>query len=173
MTDLPASIAALFDEETAAPPPAGWYPLTYGAGFHQMLGPVYGGRRNGRILIGFRCLKRHLNPLGICHGGVTASFCDYQGLCAQKELQYRSFLVPTVSLAIEYLAAIPYGAWVEGQGDMVSNAGNMAFSHFTGRVGSETVFQSRGVFMIRPIPDAVGLELLRNIEAGGIDAASD
>ena len=66
--------------------------------------------------LGFRVEKRHTNPLGICHGGMLASFCDMLLPISihrkSKEVGLR--FLPTINLQLDYLAPAPLGAWVEG-----------------------------------------------------------
>ncbi|MCZ7561007.1 MAG: PaaI family thioesterase [Burkholderiaceae bacterium] len=60
---------------------------------------------------------RHTDPMGICHGGMMASFCDrLLPLVAHRKVPEigRQFL-PTISLQIGYLAPSVTGFWVQGE----------------------------------------------------------
>ncbi|WP_237481089.1 PaaI family thioesterase [Lichenibacterium dinghuense] len=86
-------------------------------------------RRIGAALaLGFRVGPEHLNPGGRCHGGVLASFCDVQLAFAvlHDTPDLHTTILPTVNLALDYLAAVPRGAWVQGIGGTISVTRNLA-----------------------------------------------
>ena len=56
--------------------PAGFEPLASGGEFIAANGPLYLYHQGDVVKLGFRVESRHTNPLGICHGGMMASFCD-------------------------------------------------------------------------------------------------
>ena len=47
-------------------------------------GPLYARWSGERLQLGFRVEHRHTNPLGICHGGMMASFADMLLPCAAQ-----------------------------------------------------------------------------------------
>src|SRR5262245_43611952 len=97
-----------------APPPAGFTRLPIGGEFITANGPLW-ERLGGPVYqLGFRVEARHTNSMGICHGGMMASFCDMLlPLAALRGVEsLRTRFLPTVSLQLDYLAPAPRGAWV-------------------------------------------------------------
>ncbi|MDE2277802.1 MAG: PaaI family thioesterase, partial [Burkholderiales bacterium] len=56
--------------------PPGFKPVTVGGAFVAQNGPLYVLHEGPVVKLGFRVEARHCNPMGICHGGMLASFCD-------------------------------------------------------------------------------------------------
>ena len=97
--------------------PEGFAPLTLPGEFVSINGPLYVCERGGKVQLGFRVERRHTNPMGICHGGMTASFCDMLlpiGALRQRPEIGPRFL-PTVNLQIDYLAPAPLDSWPRTQ----------------------------------------------------------
>lgn len=93
---------------TAENVPAGFVAIALAIGYNAGFGPSYVDAVGGKV--GFRVAERHLNPVGLCHGGAIATFADLQVVAAG---QYHEGHKPTVSLTIDYVAPAPLGAWVE------------------------------------------------------------
>jgi uncharacterized protein (TIGR00369 family) len=73
-------------------------------------GPLYGRLSGDSISLGFRVEQRHTNPMGICHGGMLATFVDMLVPCTAMYTsgRERRFL-PTISLQIDYLGPSKLG----------------------------------------------------------------
>ena len=56
--------------------PPGFSALPTLGGFIAANGPLYLRHEGDRVQLGFRVEARHVNPLGVCHGGMLATFCD-------------------------------------------------------------------------------------------------
>ena len=112
------------------PPPEGFRPLAATPERARGYDPIaFFGKRVGTALaLGFRVGPEHLNPGGRCHGGVIASFCDIQLAFAilYETPDLRTTILPTINLNLDYLAAVPPGAWVQGIGGLVSVTRNFA-----------------------------------------------
>lgn len=111
--------------------PSGFGALSIGGDFIGINGPLYLRRAGERVQLGFRVEKRHTNPLGICHGGMMASFCDMLlPFCAHRQrAEVRDRFLPTISLQVDYLAPAPLGAWVQGEADVLRVTGSLVFAH--------------------------------------------
>ena len=110
--------------------PAGFALLRVGGEFIAVNGPFYLRRDGDRVQLGFRVEPRHTNPMGICHGGMMASFCDMLlPLVAHRQVPEigRRFL-PTISLQIDYLAPSATGAWVQGEAQVLRTTRSMVFA---------------------------------------------
>ncbi len=97
--------------------PEGFHPRRFGDGFIGVNGPLYVRRIDSALQLGFRVERRHCNMMGICHGGMMATFCDMLLPISAHVLstEIGNRFLPTISLQIDYLAASPLGAWVQGE----------------------------------------------------------
>jgi uncharacterized protein (TIGR00369 family) len=144
---------------TAAPSPAtdpdipeGFKPRRFGDGFIASNGPLYVKKLERGVLIGFRVEPRHCNPMGICHGGMIATFCDMllpiSAHHLSDELSQR--FLPTISLQVDYLAPSPKGAWVQGEGQLLRSTRSLVFMQGLVTADGQAVARASGVFKIGP-----------------------
>ncbi len=88
------------------------------------------------MVMGFRVLPHHVNPLDICHGGMLATFADILLACsAMYRVDARGRILPTISLQMDFLAGAPLGAWVEGRSEILRTTRSMVFSQ--GRITAD------------------------------------
>ncbi len=133
-------------------PPPGFVPLDMGGEFIAHNGPMYIRHSpqydGGQVKLGFRVEARHSNALGICHGGMMASFCDMLLPVTAHRLSGEpgDRFLPTISLQIDYLAATPQGAWVEGQAEVLRNTGSLLFVQGLVTADGEPVARVSGIF---------------------------
>ena len=136
----------------ATPPdiPAGFKPRQFGEGFIEINGPLYTRRSERGLQMGFRVETRHTNPMGICHGGMMATFCDM--LCPMtahvvcKEATGR--FLPTINLQIDYLSSAPLGAWVQGEAEVLRVTRNMVFMQGLVTADGVNVARVSGIFKL-------------------------
>jgi uncharacterized protein (TIGR00369 family) len=103
----------------------------------------------GRFQLGFRVEPRHTNPMGICHGGMMASFCDMLlPMSAHRDPAVGFRFLPTISLQIDYLAMTPLGAWVQGEGQVLRSTRSMVFAQGLVTADGAPVARVSGVFKI-------------------------
>ena len=130
--------------------PPGYRPIPMGGDFIGINGPLYLRHDGDLVLMGFRVEPRHTNPMGICHGGMMASFCDMLLPLSihRKSPEVGMRFLPTISLQIDYLAPAPTGAWVEGEAQVLRVTRTMVFAQ--GLVHADGVPAARvsGVFKI-------------------------
>ena len=132
--------------------PEGFTPLTIGGEFIVANGPLFERVDGGAYRLGFRVERRHTNTMGICHGGMMATFCDMLlpiTAFRSSEALHGRFL-PTVSLQVDYLAPAPLGAWVEGEAQVLRITRSMAFVQGLVRAEGQVVARVSGVFKIGP-----------------------
>ena len=101
--------------------PEGFTRQTIGGEFIVANGPLYERFDAGVYRLGFRVEARHCNTMGICHGGMMATFCDMLlPLAAHRQVPQIShrFLL-TISLQVDYLAPSPTGTWVQGEAQVL------------------------------------------------------
>ena len=123
--------------------PEGFRARDFGDGFIGVNGPLYARRTDGGLQLGFRVEKRHCNPMGICHGGMMASFADMLLPISvhrkSKEVGLR--FLPTINLQIDYLAPAPLGAWIEGEAQVLRVTRSMVFTQ--GLISADGVLAAR------------------------------
>ncbi len=151
--------------ETLSPPPAfvtlpvpeGFKPRRFGEGFIEVNGPLYTRRSEGGIQMGFRVEPRHTNPMGICHGGMMATFCDM--LCPMtahvvcKEATGR--FLPTINLQIDYLSGSPLGAWVQGEAQVLRVTRSLIFMQGLVTADGANVARVSGIFKLGALFDGL------------------
>lgn len=130
--------------------PAGFAVLRLGGDFVKANGPLYESFEGEAYRLGFRVEKRHCNTMGICHGGMMATFCDMllpiTAIRGVASLGDR--FLPTVSLDIDYLAPAPLGAWVQGEGQVLRTTRSLVFAQGLVTADGEPVARVSGVFKI-------------------------
>ncbi len=137
---------------TSAAAPAGFRPVHAGGSFMGHNGPLYLLHQGDDVRLGFRVEARHCNPMGMCHGGMLATFADMLlPLVAHRtaaELAHR--FLPTVSLQLDYMAPAALGDWVEGQARVLQVTRAMAFIQGTVTSNGIMAVRCSGVFKIGP-----------------------
>lgn len=132
--------------------PAGFAPVAVGGHFIVANGPIFMRHDGDRVQFGFRVEPRHANTMGICHGGMMATFCDMVlPLMAHwrvREISQR--FLPTVSLQIDYLAPSPLGAWVQGEADVLRTTRTMVFAQGLVTADGVPVARTSGIMKIGP-----------------------
>lgn len=119
----------MFDFDPAEDrPPEGYAPLTGRAPSEQFSGPYYLRQGEGRWSIGFRVKSRHLNSMGVCHGGVIAVFVDVLGTAIKRQ-QGIAVKTPTVTMSVDYVAPVRLGTWVEAAPELVARTRSLLNIH--------------------------------------------
>ncbi len=136
--------------------PPGFAPLTMGGEFIAANGPFYllhaVGEGSVVVKLGFRVESRHCNPMGMCHGGMLASFCDMLLPVSvhRKSAEVGQRFLPTVSLQLDYMAPVALDAWVEGEAEVLKVTRAMVFAQGVVRADGVVAVRCSGVFKIGP-----------------------
>jgi acyl-coenzyme A thioesterase PaaI-like protein len=153
MTDSPAllrSDAALAGENGRGSPrvPEGFLPRPLGGGFLRATGPIYVKREGGRSIFGLLVEEQHCNGKDMCHGGMLATLADVVlGVGGMEQAGASGFFI-TISLANDFLAPAPLGAWIEAQVDLLRATRTTMFVQGVFSVEGEPVLRSSGVFRL-------------------------
>ena len=143
-------MSAASDASTAVP--EGFRAREFGGGFMAVNGPLYARRTDAGLQLGFRVEERHCNPMKICHGGMMATFCDMllpiTAHVMSKEVAQR--FLPTINLQIDYLAAAPLGAWVQGEAQLLRTTRSLVFMQGLVEADGVAVARTSGIFKIGP-----------------------
>lgn len=91
-------------------------------------GSLYRAVRGGRLHLGFIVLPSHCNLAAVCHGGMLTTLADMQLSLGARHNAGLVEMLPTISLSIEFLAAVPIGAWVEGDTEVLRISRNLVFA---------------------------------------------
>jgi uncharacterized protein (TIGR00369 family) len=126
-------------------------------------GPLYARANSDGFALGFRVEQRHTNPLGICHGGMLATFVDMLVPCtAMYEPGRERRFLPTISLQIDYLGPSPLGAWVQGEAQILRTTRNMLFGQGLVSADGAPALRFSGIFKLgKPWGDALDTDPLR------------
>jgi len=130
--------------------PAGFVVSSEGGDFIELIGPLYMRREGPVFQLGFRVERRHVNGLGICHGGMMASFCDMLLPLGARYLSatVRERFLPTVSLQVDYLAATPIGAWAQGEAEVLRTTRTLVFAQGLVTADGLPVARASGILKI-------------------------
>lgn len=141
---------------SAADIPPGFRALPPTSGFIGVNGPLYlrhEPRDGGDLVqIGFRVEPRHVNPLNNCHGGMLATFCDMLLPLSIHRLSSavgHRFMI-TINLQLDYLAAVPLGAWVQGEVEVLRVTRSLVFAQGLVTSDTEPAVRASGIFKIGP-----------------------
>ena len=137
----------------SAPAPAvppGFRPVAVGGDFIAHNGPLYLRHEGAEVRLGFRVEARHCNPMGICHGGMLASFCDMLLPVSvhRKSAEVGLRFLPTVNLQLDYMAPVPLGAWVEGEAEVLKVTRSMVFVQGLARADGVPAVRCSGLFKL-------------------------
>lgn len=137
---------------TPAATPPGFHALRMTGEFIAHVGPLYLKRDGDNLWVGFRVEKRHTNPMGICHGGMLASFADMLlPLSIHRLSEEVGFkFLPTINLQLDYLAPAPLGSWVEGDVQVLRVTRSLVFAQGLVSADGLPVVRASGIFKIGP-----------------------
>lgn len=135
--------------------PPGFLRVPTMGGFMDVNGPMYMRHDGEAVQFGF-VEPRHTNPMGNCHGGMLATFCDMLLPLSVHRLSPevgRRFL-PTINLQIDYLAPAPLGVWVQGDVQVLRVTRKMVFAQGLVTADGTNAARVSGIFKIGPLFDA-------------------
>ena len=133
-----------------APIPEGWTRSDFPDEFIVRNGPlaVRLDPKDG-LLVGLRVERRHCNPFDICHGGMLMTFADMMvPMAAHHHPQIGRKFLPTISLATDFLAPAPLGAWLTGRTTILRVTRNLVFAQGLIYADDGLVCRLNGVYKI-------------------------
>jgi uncharacterized protein (TIGR00369 family) len=150
-----AAVAAAAAAAVAPEVPPGFKRFRSEQGFIGVNGPLFVFREGPLFKLGFHVEERHCNPMGICHGGMLATFADMLmpiGAITLVPELHRRFL-PTVSLQLDFMASGKIGDWVEGEMQVLRTTRTLVFAQGLVKSGAVLALRCSGVFKIGPTFD--------------------
>jgi uncharacterized protein (TIGR00369 family) len=135
-------------------PPPGFRAVSrYCGQFIAHCGPVFGRVENDELVLGFRVLPHHTNPLDCAHGGMLASLADMVLACgAMYRPEGWGRILPTISLQMDFFAPARLGAWVEGRCDVLKATGSLVFTQCLVHADGQPALRASAVFKLGPAP---------------------
>jgi uncharacterized protein (TIGR00369 family) len=132
--------------------PAGFHAMQLTSGFMAVNGPLYLLHQGDDVRVGFRVEARHTNPMGNCHGGMLATFCDMLLPISVHRLstEVGERFLPTINLQMDYLAPAPQGAWVEGRAQVLRVTRKMVFAQALVHADGTPAVRVSGIFKLGP-----------------------
>lgn len=135
-----------------AQPPSGFRDMALPGGYFVQFGPLYARLDAGVPVMGFFIDEQHINPLGVCHGGVISGFADMQALGAQYTAGVTDRFTPTIHLTVDYVSPAQRGEWVEMRVELLKATRGLLFTQALIKSGERLVARSSGVFKIGSSP---------------------
>ncbi len=106
--------------------PKGFQPFPEDQGFTNHIGPLYFRVDDGVGVMGFVVGDIHMNPAGICHGGMMMTLMDMAvGMNVQLAAETEAFS-PTIQMSYDFLQPAFENEWLVSEID---------FRHATRRLG--------------------------------------
>ena len=139
-----------------APPPPGFRELPgyEKPVFNNLIGPLWvRPEADDGISYGLRLELRHCNPQEVAHGGFLASFADIVLTGGTNYVARLSRFVVTVSLATDFIAPAPLGAWVQASPQVLKAGRATAFSQCLVTADGKPVLRCSGTFHLGGEPD--------------------
>ncbi len=129
--------------------PHGYEIAALNSGFSRTVGPWYRQQDVDYVQLAFHADERHINSLGIIHGGMMSSFVDTVLGQAHRKVSGRPAV--TTRMTIDFIDAARFGDLVEGRGEVTRVTRNLAFVRATVWTGKRTLLSASGVFsFVRP-----------------------
>lgn len=98
---------------TERTPPLGFFALPMGLGFNDAFAPVYLNIDGADWNAGFFVEQQHLNPQGVCHGGVLMSFTDLAMAGAIGHHINNMMGMYTTNLTVDFISKGSLGDWLQ------------------------------------------------------------
>ncbi|PWR19035.1 PaaI family thioesterase [Zavarzinia compransoris] len=127
----------------AVPQPAAAFP-----GFLGLIGPVRTEKPDGsHWVFSFTVGDQHLNPGGVCHGGMLMSFADHVlGTVVWEAIGYKP--CSTITLNCDFATAAKPGDQVEGEATITRITKSLVFVRGQLTVRGHVVLQANGIWKV-------------------------
>lgn len=125
---------------------AGWKPRQL-PGHMGLIGPLWTRREGEAWAYGLLAEARHLNPVGVVHGGALATLLDHALSAIAWEAAQRQACV-TVQLSVQYLAAAAPGQFVVARGRVARATSALVFVNGSLWAGDAELVQASSVLKV-------------------------
>jgi uncharacterized protein (TIGR00369 family) len=131
--------------------PVGFVEMAPFGPFHQLVGPIFVGERDGREVCGMRVLEKHSNLGPFMHGGMFMTLADTAMTRASRALRPDDHGVVTIAFSGEILAPAGIGDWVEAEVEVLRAGRRAIFLNCMlrkGGPGGKPLMRFSGTFQI-------------------------
>lgn len=137
--------------EVIPPPPPGFVRSDNRGPFSTHNGPYFHRLgSDGLVEQAFYALPRHVNGVGIVHGGMLSAFTD--GLLAMAVGRGAGQIAVTIHLSIDFLHMARQGDWIIGEARMSRASRDVAFADGRLHARGVDVVRASGVFKLMARP---------------------
>lgn len=118
--------------------------------FNDAFAPVYIRIDEHGPAVGLHVDRKHLNPMGICHGAVYMALFDIAFACAVGFKLGKFTGTPTMNINIDYMTASKEGEWLEVQAECLKTTRTAGYTQ--GRIVAGDIIKAAGSGIFR-LPD--------------------
>ena len=118
-------------------------------GFSSQVGPFYEVRLSTGMRRALALESRHLNPEGVVHSGVIASFADFALYRAIGDEIGHELRFAAVTMNVQFLSAAKSGIWLYGEGIMLRRTRELIFANGELFTDERTVATVSGVWKLQ------------------------
>ena len=126
---------------------AGWHKVKSPMAFLATIGPLWSRREDASWAYAIAADERHLNGLGVIHGGLITSFVDtVLAMLVWERIGHRP--TATVQLNTQFIDTVREGELVEARGEVIRAARSLVFVRCLVTVGDRSVALADGVWKV-------------------------
>jgi uncharacterized protein (TIGR00369 family) len=148
--------------------PEGFEPFPLDNSFNDACSPLYLALTDNGPQLGINVKKKHLNPMGICHGAVYMTMLDIALASIIGHTLGKFVGTPTININIDYMASSKEGEWLFVDAECMKLTNTMGFAKGVVRSSDEVKVSGSGIFKLpRNIEQADGItiEQLRELRS--------
>ena len=137
------------DDPQSPPPPEGFEPMPPRKGFQLHNGPFFQRLSEAdptMVEHALFILPRHVNGLGVLHGGMLSTFLD--GVLGGAVVRVAAKPCVTVHLSVDFMRMARRGDWLRGEARVTRATRELVFSEGRALVGEHVVGRATGVFKL-------------------------
>ena len=126
-------------------------PVEWNSGFDKLVGPYeVSDNKDGNIIISLDLKAKHMNPLGITHGGVLLTLIDdIMGVTAMQSIN--STPAVTIEISTQFLGSSKIGDTLLACATVTKSTTHLVFVTGEIRVKKKIIFTGSGIWkIIRP-----------------------
>ncbi len=130
------------------PVPEGFSAMPLDGSFNDAFAPVYFRMGEAGPEIGLLVDKKHLNPMGICHGAVYMALFDIAFACAIGHSIGKYTGTPTMNINIDFMAASKEGEWLQVDASCLKTTRTAGFTQGKILCGETIKASGSGIFRL-------------------------
>ncbi len=122
--------------------------------FHELCGPMYATRRDGRTVVGMHTQEKHRNKGQMVHGGMIFMLLDNAMTHACSQLRMEGHTMLTTAFSSEVISAAGIGAWIEAEVEVLKAGRRVVFANTVIRrdgPGGRLIARGSATFTVLPL----------------------